>query len=917
MESPGSLGMDRDRVFLRLLSRYPAAVGIAVAAHLLRQVLVSFSGTELPPFVTFYPGVMLAAVWLGLGPGIVATGVSAVSTFYWIYVPRGRFEIGHTADAVGLGVFVAMGVCMSIVAGQYRRNRHRAVEYQRQLDARQSSEALRQSEDRWQFALEGAGDGVWDWNAVTDEVFFSRQWKAMLGYEEHEIGNTFDEWKRLVHPDDRQPALDEIARHFRNETSVFAVEHRLRCKDGTYKWIATRGKLFARTPDGRPLRVIGVHTDISEHRRAEEALLRERGILDGIMRSTDVMLVRLDRDFNFVAVNPAYAAACRKRPEELIGRNHFDLYPHAENESIFRRVRDTGEPVFFKDKPFVFPDQPERGVTYWDWSLIPVKDSLGTVSGLVFSLRETTETWRAKEALRESEEWHRTASDAAELGAWWHDVGTNIIHFDKRAMAHYGFTESVIDEQQVIARFHPDEVECVRREIAAAQDPAAGSGNWHADHRIVLPNGEVRWLACHIHADFAGEGAARRAVRSFGTTQDITERKRAEQERESLRAQLEQSQKMESIGRLAGGVAHDFNNLLTVINGYGDLVLSQMKAGDPLQSSVQEMRAAGEKAAALTQQLLAFGRKQLLQPRLLNIDTVVRNLHSMLRRLVGEDIEVRLTLGTAEAVVLADPHQIEQVILNLAVNSRDAMPRGGKLAIETAKVEWNGECAQANPEARPGRFVMLEVSDDGIGMDPTTRSRIFEPFFTTKGVGQGSGLGLSMVHGIVAQSGGWIDVDSEPGRGTSFRVYLPQAAGTADAETGAPQSETHGANRATVLVVEDQPEVRQYVAAALDAYGYRVVVAGDLDEAMSSLEQRSEPVDLILSDVVMPTSNGRDLAEGFEKVRPGVKILFMSGYTDDVVVRHGVVHGGVDFLQKPFSPAQLANKVAEVLKISR
>ncbi len=393
---------------------------------------------------------------------------------------------------------------------------------------------------------------------------------------------------------------------------------------------------------------------------------------------------------------------------------------------------------------------------------------------------------------------------------------------------------------------------------------------------------------------------------------DISERKRAEEEREKLTAQLIQAQKMESIGRLAGGVAHDFNNLLTVINGYSQWVLDRLSPDDPLRFNVAEIHKAGERAAELTRQLLAFSRKQVLQPRALNLNHLVEGMRPMLARLVGEDVEVGLTLNAESATLHADPHQLEQVVMNLVVNARDAMPRGGKLMIETALVERDESYAQSHPEAHAGRYVMLAVSDNGVGMAEETRQRIFEPFFTTKGTGKGTGLGLAMVQGIVAQSGGYIDVYSQPGQGTTFKIYLP-ALVEAAVDTGRPSVVPALGGTETVLVVEDQAQVRKFAVTTLRAYGYRVIEAGNAGEALSLSDLERGPIHLVLTDVVMPNVGGRELAAHLEQLRPGIKVLFMSGYTGDAVVQQGALEAGAKFIQKPFSPEALAGKVRAVL----
>ncbi len=392
-----------------------------------------------------------------------------------------------------------------------------------------------------------------------------------------------------------------------------------------------------------------------------------------------------------------------------------------------------------------------------------------------------------------------------------------------------------------------------------------------------------------------------------------------QQSEEALRRseeQLRQAQKMEAIGQLAGGVAHDFNNLLTIISGYSDLLLNGiLRPQDATaREAVGEIRKAAERAAGLTRQLLAFSRRQVLAPQVLVLNSVVQDVDKMLRRLIGEDIQLSCRLAADLGTVKADPGQIEQVLLNLAVNARDAMPRGGRLTIETANIMLDENYARTHPEIQPGPFVMLAVTDTGCGMDAATLRRIFEPFFTTKGPGKGTGLGLATVYGIVKQSGGSIYVYSEVDRGTSFKVYLPRLEADPIADLppiAAPVQQTGG--QETLLIVEDDDAVRALTRTVLRDNSYNVIEAIDADTALNWVEEHNQPIHLLVTDVVMPGMSGRELAERLKAQRPEMKVLFMSGYTDDAVVRHGLLDAEIAFLQKPFTPNALARKVREVL----
>jgi signal transduction histidine kinase len=389
------------------------------------------------------------------------------------------------------------------------------------------------------------------------------------------------------------------------------------------------------------------------------------------------------------------------------------------------------------------------------------------------------------------------------------------------------------------------------------------------------------------------------------------QRKRVEEALGESEEQLRQSQKLDAIGQLAGGVAHDFNNLLTVIGGYSSILLGKLSEASPHRSSIEEIKKASDRAGTLTRQLLAFSRKQILQPKVLDLNLVVTDLEKMVRRLIGEDIDFLTITSPVLGKVKADPGQIEQVLLNLIVNARDAMPKGGKLTIETRNVVHSEEYAQRHA-ALPGPYVMLAVSDTGCGMDATIQSRVFEPFFTTKGPNKGTGLGLATVYGIVKQSGGNIWIYSEAGRGSTFKVYLPRVD---EVVGGEEEVISRSVPRGTelVLLVEDEDQVRAILREILEGHGYRVLTASNGEEALSISLDLQHDIKLMITDVVMPQMSGSDLATRVQAIRPNLPVLFMSGYTDDAIVRHGLLDEKLNFIQKPFDSAGVARKVREVL----
>jgi two-component system, cell cycle sensor histidine kinase and response regulator CckA len=411
------------------------------------------------------------------------------------------------------------------------------------------------------------------------------------------------------------------------------------------------------------------------------------------------------------------------------------------------------------------------------------------------------------------------------------------------------------------------------------------------------------------------ERAARRQAEMERRSAEVG-RQRAEEALRQSEAQLRQAQKMEAVGRLAGGVAHDFNNVLSVILGHAELLLGDLETTDPIRDDIEEMHKAAQRAAGLTRQLLLFSRQQVVSPRVIELHESLTNMEKMLQRILGEDVDLMVLPPQSRGRVRVDPSHMEQVILNLVVNARDAMPTGGKLTVETSNVVLDDDYALNHVPAKEGAYVMMAVTDTGIGMDSVTQARIFEPFFTTKEAGKGTGLGLSTVFGIVQQSGGNVCVDSEIGKGTTFKIYLPRV----DAELDVPRvvtAPTTLSGTETVLLVEDEAQVRTIVFNVLRRQGYRVLVAENAGEALLISEKHLERIDLLLTDVVMPQMSGPELAKRLASARPEMKVLCMSGYTDDSIIRHGVLNSGVAFLQKPITPVVLATKVREVLDEER
>jgi two-component system cell cycle sensor histidine kinase/response regulator CckA len=511
-------------------------------------------------------------------------------------------------------------------------------------------------------------------------------------------------------------------------------------------------------------------------------------------------------------------------------------------------------------------------------------------------LRATNEA--LTDARAEGEGNYRTLFEANPLPMWLFDVETlEFLAVNAAATHQYGYSRDEFLNMTIKDIRPSEDVPLMIEAVSDIPDGFRTAGEWR--HR--KKDGTVFDVEIASHAlSFAGRRA--RLVSAI----DITDRKR-------LEAQLLQAQKMEGIGRLAGGVAHDFNNLLTAIIGYSQLLLDSYEEDDRKRSQIVEIEKAGRRAASLTRQLLAFSRQQMMLPRVLNLNDVVADTEKMLRRLIGEDIEMVTLRNPDLGSVKADPGQIEQVLMNLVVNARDAMPEGGKLLIETNNVRLDDSYACRHPYTRLGAHVVLAVSDNGAGMDSDTQSHIFEPFYTTKELGKGTGLGLSTVYGIVKQSGGQIEVYSEPRKGTTFRIYLPRVAEQAEALTTGVRSDLPEEGSETILLVEDDQMVRVFAEQVLSSKGYEVLTAACGSDAMTLSQEYKGTIDLLLTDTVMPGMSGPQLAQQLGQSRPETTVIYMSGYTDEAVIRHGVLDEGVHFIQKPFPPDDLARKVREVL----
>jgi PAS domain S-box-containing protein len=522
------------------------------------------------------------------------------------------------------------------------------------------------------------------------------------------------------------------------------------------------------------------------------------------------------------------------------------------------------------------------------------------IVGRVISYRDVSESVRAAAALEQHRAFLEKAQEVAHIGSWVADLGEpERLGWSRETHRIFGVPSGTFDgtAETFFSYVHPDDRDAVRAASRAAKRDGAP---YDIEHRIVRGDGTVRWV--HEQADVVRDGEGR-AARMVGTVQDITERRLLEE-------QLRQSQKMEAIGRLAGGIAHDLNNALTAIGGYAELALGAI-VGGPARADVQEIRRAAERAGSVTKQLLAFSRRQLLEPRVFSLNDAASAVVRLLSRLLGSDVVVRSAIGTSVPPVLGDPGQVEQAIINLAVNARDAMPDGGSLTLETGAVDVDDAFARAHVPMTPGHYAVLRVTDTGHGMSRETQSRIFEPFYTTKAIGKGTGLGLSMVYGTMKQIGGFIFVDSEIGRGTTFSLYFPPAP-TATVTATAPPTNGDRRGHETLLVVEDEPAVRNLVASSLRKEGYHLLLASSAEEALEIVDTHQGPIDLVVTDAIMPGRSGVDLVRELTGRQPGLPVILMSGYTEETLPLRDL-GDTITLLQKPFTPKDLRRRIRGIL----
>jgi two-component system cell cycle sensor histidine kinase/response regulator CckA len=792
----------------------------------------------------------------------------------------------------------------------------RFVTFLRDITEQKKAEReLREITGRLNLATASARAGVWDWNLQTNEMIWNDRMFELYGLTRENSPGGNEVWERRLHPDDSARTIEKC-RSALSGKGNFDTEFRVLRPDGSLVHIKADG-LVLRNEQGQPLRMIGLNIDITERKRAEEALLETREQLKIAMDLAklvkweyDVKTEMFTFDEQFYSL---YGTTLEREGGTLMTARDYagKFIPPEECLVIAQEVAKAlaaTDPDFTNQREhrIIRADGQERHIIL-RYGI--VRDESGSVVKLRGANQDITDLKMLEEAQHESETHLRQIIDLVPHMIFVKDWDGKYRLVNRAVAETYNTTVSALTGKYH-ADFHPDRSELQTMLQDDREVMTRGETKFISEEPFTDAHGQLRFLqTTKVPFQFLGH----KAPAVLGIAVDITESKRAEEERAKLTAQLSQAQKMESVGRLAGGVAHDFNNMLGVILGHAEMAMDQVDSTNPLHDDLQEIQKAAKRSADLTRQLLAFARKQTVAPKVLDLNETVEGMLKMLRRLIGEDIDLAWLPGNNLWPVKMDPSQIDQILANLCVNARDAIGDIGKVTIETVNMVFDDAYCADHAETAAGEYVLLAFSDNGCGMDKETQGKLFEPFFTTKAVGEGTGLGLATVYGIVKQNNGFINVYSEPGQGTTFKIYLPRHAAKAEQTLKTGAAEPIDCGHETILLVEDEQAIRKMTAMMLTRQGYTVLQAGTPGEAIRLAEAHPGKINLLMTDVVMPEMNGRDLAKNILSLHPSIKRLFMSGYTANVIAHHGVLDEGVNFIQKPFSMQDLAAKLRQVL----
>jgi PAS domain S-box-containing protein len=776
-------------------------------------------------------------------------------------------------------------------------------------ELRQAKETFKQQEERFGHVMQATRDAIYDWDMATDQVWRNETYQTIYGA----TGTDREWWFNHVHPEDLPRLRESFDSAFRSKSHFWSDEYRIRKPDGGYATVMDRGYVIYDS-DGKPIRKIGAITDMTERQQVEAELRQTQALYHSFVEHLPASVFRKDYEGRYVFVNSMFCRLKNMKAEEILGKTPSELAAYEsqwikagvilpsrqgtllEGEDHHQLILRTGEPIETEETYKLLDGTAE----HFHVVKSPVFSADGKVIGSQGIQFDITARKRAEEELFKSQQMLRTILDTVPQRVFWKDKNSVYLGCNRPLANDCGYDEP----EQLIGKSDFQTQSAATAELYRADDKRimeAGQAKLNYEEPQIKADGTVGWLRTSKVPLY---GPDKQVIGILGTYEDISERKRLEE-------QLRQAQKMDAFGQLAAGVAHDFNNLLTVILGNLSLLKLGLDSKVDETSAIEQSMAASERAASLTRQLLMFGRRQVMQPKPLDLNKVVENMTKMLKRLIGEHIALEARCAPASSPVLADANMMEQVLINLAVNSRDAMPKGGKLVIEIATVTVEHPPIEIK---HTGDFIKCTVTDSGAGIAPENLPHIFEPFFTTKDIGKGTGLGLATVFGIIQQHSGWIKVESVVGQGTTFHIYLPRLMGEAAAPHESPPLPSIRGGSETILLVEDEIPVRQLMHSLLTRHGYKIHEAASGMEALKLWPALRDKVDLLVTDMVMPDGMaGHELADKLLAEKPALKVIYCSGYTNAAFSENSALRNNPNFLEKPFGPQKLLQRVRDCL----
>lgn len=760
------------------------------------------------------------------------------------------------------------------------------------------AEKYAESEDRCRLLIHGLDAIVWEADPATLQFcFVSERAETILGYPVEQWLKEPGFWVEHLHPEDREQAV-AFCKTAINEGRDHRLEYRALAADGRVVWLRDIVRVIP-DAEGKVRRLIGLMIDITEHKQMEAALQNSEERFRTAFAQAAVGQAVSDKEENFIQVNKAFCDITGYTEQELYTMR---LKSITHPEDLPECMEHVGELLSGKINSFILEKRfiTKAGATVWvRTSIAAVRDKLGNVTNFIILSEDITEKKKAEECLISSEEKYRSIFEESKDMIFISTPEGALIDANPAGVELLGYPSMEELKKVDIA----EDLYVNAQDRGLFQQSIERHG-YVKDFELQLKKADGQQITVSTTATAVRDEKGR-VVNYRGIMRDVTLEKALEQ-------RMLEAQKMEAVGQLAGGIAHDFNNILSAIIGYGSLVLMRIQEDSPLRPYVEQILESSERAAILTQNLLTFSRKQVINPQPCKINDIIRKVAPILTKLIREDIELNLQLSSEDSTVEVDRLQIEQVLMNLVTNARDAMPDGGALKISSQKIDMDATFLEVHGYGKIGRYAIISVEDTGVGLDEMTKTRIFEPFFTTKEMGRGTGLGLAMVYGAIKQNDGFINVYSEVGRGTTFRIYLPEVGGTVELRKGAEVQAPPGGTE-TILLVEDDKALRELAGTVLRKYGYTVIEALDGDDALGRFNEYKESIAILITDVVIPRRSGIQVYEAVKKFNPAIKVLFLSGYSKDITQKKGIVDTNVNFLQKPFSPNTLLKKVRGIL----